>query len=335
MLNKAVIDLKVIRENAKNVKAGLKDGALFNAVVKADAYGHGDAMCANAVYDVADMFSVALAEEGVRLRRAGIDKKILVLTEPFIEDARLFARYGLTASVSRIGTLAFLDAAARREGAKIGAHIKVNTGMNRLGCGLSETEALADSFDRYKNVKLEGIYSHFYAPEEKRALSAQLDEFLLAYKLINGYNRDILAHISASGGYLAGVHLDMCRVGLLLYGYKPFESDAVEVAPAMKVFAPTVEVRRLKRGQHLLYGAAPLEKDCTASIYRYGYADGLFRQKSGDLLNNRCMDLSAEEGERGERNVLENLERTARENGTIPYEILCSAARRCEKVYLR
>lgn len=335
MLNKAVIDLNVLRENAEKIKAGLKDGALFNAVVKADAYGHGDVPCANALYDLADMFSVALAEEGVRLRRAGIDKDILVLVEPFLQDARLFARYRLTASASCERTLAYLNDAADKENTVVSVHIKVNTGMNRLGADLRGTEELADAFDKYPRLRLEGIYSHFYAPEEKRALSAQLDEFLLAYKLISGYNRNILAHISASGGYLQGVHLDMCRTGILLYGYKPFETDAIDVRPAMKVFAPAVAHRSLKRGEHLLYGASPLEKDCQASIFRYGYADGLPRRKSGDLLNNRCMDLSAAEGVFGEIDVLDDLEKTAREAGTITYELLCGAASRCEKVYLR
>ena len=335
MLNKAVVDLRTLRKNARAVKAGLKDGARFNAVVKANAYGHGDAECANALYDLADSFSVALAEEGVRLRRAGIDKPILVLVEPFAGDAPLFARYNLTASVSCEKTLAALSAAALERQTTVSAHIKVNTGMNRLGVNVNGAEELAAAFGRYRGVKLEGIYSHFFAPEEKAALSAQRSAFLLAYRRVKAYNKDIIAHISASGGYLAGEHFDMCRIGILLYGYKPFESDAVAVKPAMSVFAPTVAVRSLKAGERVLYGAAPLERDCTASVFRYGYADGLPRRKSGRLLNNRCMDLSAAEGAFEKIDVLQDAQRTARENGTIVYELLCAAGNRCERVYLR
>ncbi|PWM71606.1 MAG: alanine racemase [Bacillota bacterium] len=335
MLNKAVIHLQTLRQNALAVKAGLKDGARFNAVVKANAYGHGDVECANALYDVADSFSVALAEEGVRLRRAGVDKPILVLVEPFISDAPLFARYNLTASVSSMKTLGVLNAAARERNAVVSVHIKVNTGMNRLGADIDGAEALAANIGRFKHLKLEGIYSHFAAPEEKAVLFAQRDAFLLAYNRVKLYNKDIIAHISASGGYLAGEHFDMCRVGILLYGYSPFYSDRVRVEPVMSVKAPVVAVRPLKAGERLLYGAEPLKKDCTASVFRYGYADGLPRKKSGALLNNRCMDLSAAEGAFEEIDVLENLEEKARECGTITYELLCGAANRCERVYIR
>ena len=190
--------------------------------------------------------------------------------------------------------------------------------MNRQGVSFDKAEELADAFDRFPRVKLTGIYSHFCAPEDKNALNLQLDKFLLAYKLISGYNRNICAHISASGGYLRGVHLDMCRIGLLLYGYYPFESDFAPVEPVMKVIAPTVAVREAARGEYLLYGSEKLP-----------------RKKSGNLLKNRCMDLSAVEGERESVNVLENAEKLAEENGTIVYELLCGAANRAERIYLK
>ncbi len=335
MRNKAVIDLRILRENALAVKAGLKDGAQLNAVVKANAYGHGDAECANALYDIADSYSVALAEEGVRLRRAGIDKPILVLIEPFESDARLFARYGLTASVSSVETLKILHIAAAEQNAVIPFHIKVNTGMNRLGTDAEGAERIAAEAERFKGVRCTGIYSHLAVPEEKAVLSEQRKAFLLAYNRVKGYNKDIKAHLSASGGYLQGEYFDLCRIGILLYGYKPFESDAVQVRPVMSVRAPTLTVRKLKAGERILYGNTPLERDCTASIYRYGYADGLARKQSGNLLNNRCMDLSAAEGAYEEIDVLRDLERKAKESGTITYEMLCGAANRCERVYLR
>ncbi len=335
MLNKAVIDLEKLRNNAKAIKSRLKGGARLNAVVKANAYGHGDAECANALYDVADSFSVALAEEGIRLRRAGIDKEILVLVEPFKEDIPAFVRFSLTASVSRLETLAALDAEARRQNTFVSAHIKINSGMNRQGVAVGKAEELADAFDRYSRVKLTGIYSHFCAPEDKNALNLQLDKFLLAYKLISGYNRNVCAHISASGGYLRGVHLNMCRIGLLLYGYYPFESDFVSVDPVMQVFAPAVTVREAERGDYLLYGSEKLERREKFTLLRYGYADGLPRKKSGDLLKNRCMDLSAVGGVRESVNVLDNAEELAKENGTIVYELLCGAANRAERIYLR
>lgn len=135
MLNKAVIDLNVLRNNAKDVKSRLKGGARFNAVVKANAYGHGDAECANALYDLADSFSVALAEEGVKLRRAGIDKEILVLVEPFPEDMPSMVKYALTASVSHIKTLARARQGGQTAGrVRFGAY-QVQFGHEQAGRG--------------------------------------------------------------------------------------------------------------------------------------------------------------------------------------------------------
>ncbi len=332
MLNKAEINLNVLRENAFNIKNKL-GGAAFNAVVKADAYGHGAEVIANAIYNIADSYSVALPEEGVRLRQSGIDKEILVLTPPFGLDCKLYLRYDLTATVCDSQTIFLID--ENIPSGKIKAHLKVNTGMNRYGCDLSQVDKILTAATKSGKVKITGIYSHLRSPEDNTLFKRQLDEFLLAYRAVKGYNNSVTAHLSASGGFLKGAYMDMCRIGLLLYGYKPFSSNAVKVKPIMKVYAPTVTKRKILSGEGLLYGDGVLDTDTAVSIVRFGYADGLLRIKA-DLPANRCMDCSAYYGLKKQVAILDgNADELAKKYGTIPYEILCNVSKRAEKVYLR
>jgi len=334
MLNRAEVDLNKLVSNAAAIKEKL-GGAKFNAVVKADAYGHGAAEVASAIYSYADSYSVALPEEGVLLRQSGIDKDILVLTEPNLQDLVLCARYNLTITVSNVATVK--AAAIAAEGRYIKAHVKYNTGMNRYGANdIKTVHEIYKELGKHPNIYPEGFFTHLRAPEKKTVFNFQLNNFLLAYQAVKGYNKNTVFHVSASGGFLKGAYFDMCRIGLLLYGYKPFPSDAVEVEPIMRVFAPAVERRYLKNGEGLLYGVRRVKEDMPVSIIRYGYADGLPRAKKKLMPANRCMDVSAYKGVYGEYPVLDgNADAIAKQHGTIAYEILCNAARRAERVYLK
>ena len=338
MLNKAVIDLGKIKSNAIKVKQKLKKGVKFNAVVKADGYGHGAEMVARSLYKITDSFSVALLEEAVSLRLSGIDKEILCLI-PFDESETDKAiHYGITATVSNVEHIKALGVSAKRLQKNAYVHVKFNTGMNRQGVdSVEKLTELIKFCHQFKEIKVSGLYSHFATPENKNALKYQLDKFLLANKLIKGYNNNVTCHISASGGFLSGVQLDMVRIGILLYGYKPFESSLIQVNPAMQIFAPIVDKRRLKVGEHALYGDKRAERETQFNLVRYGYADGLFRKEIDGQFNNRCMDLSAMCGEMVTEfgyPVMTNADILAKRYDTISYEILTKASLRAEKIYL-
>lgn len=338
MLNKAYIDLRKLRENALAIKGKLKKGVKLCAVVKADAYGHGACECANAIYDIADCFAVALVEEAVSLRLSGIDKDILVLIPPFDTDLFSAVRHGLTLSVSKIDTLRKIDTESKRQGRKTKVHIKVDTGMNRQGVKtLADLKELLTVISRCDGVILDGIFSHFANPSDKQMRKNALDKFLLANTLVKVYNNKVTSHISASGGFLSGVQADMVRVGILLYGYKPFDSDLVTVKPIMRVTAPIVDFRAVKSGESALYGKVIAKADKNLALVRYGYADGLFRKNIDGQFNNRCMDLTAvtEFDCSKEFTVMDDADVLADRYGTISYEILCRAACRAEKIYLR
>lgn len=340
MRNKAIIDLNVLRQNALAIKSKLNKGTLFNAVVKADAYGHGGEVVANALNDIVDCYSVAIAEEGVALRQSGINKSILCFTPFSIEDVGLAIRYRLTSTVTNLEQVKLLESEAKRQGVSgVKVQIKYNSGMNRQGVDcLKDLNAIANLISNSENLYLDGVYSHFSAPNKKKSLKFALDKFLLANNLVKGYNNKAISHVSASGGFLQGVQGDMVRIGILLYGYKPFDSEVVDVKPIMKLYSPVIKTRKLKAGQTALYGDKRLKKDSDIYLVRYGYADGLPRLEVGGQFNNRCMDLTAyTEGQVCEHgfSVMEDAQTLAKKYRTISYEILTKCAIRAEKIYLR
>ena len=334
MLNKAIIDLKKLTSNALTVKKTLPLGVKFNAVVKADGYGHGDIEVANALINVADCFSVALIEEGVKLRLSGIDKQILVFTEPISSaDFMLAVRFDLTVTVTKIDTLFLLEKECEVQKKSVSVHLKVNTGMNRCGIdGKVSLDGVLAIFEGLRWVKIDGVYSHLCCPEQKNITERQVNNFLLAIKTVKRYNSKVTAHISASGGFLQGFYFDMVRIGILLYGYKPFECDFF-VEPVMKVYSPKVASRCVFKGDRLLYADKDLTVDKSVTLIRYGYADGLPRF-TGDV--NRCMDISAVDSFNGKfYPVMTDADILAKRYGTISYEILTSVARRAERIYLK
>ena len=337
MLNVAKINLNNLLYNARQVKKLLSKKVKFCAVVKADAYGHGGVECANALYPLVDCFAVAITEEGVSLRIAGIDKDILVLNPIFSCDLEREVRYNLTLSADSLFQLKKIEKESKNQKRKTKVHLIFNTGMNRNGVdSLEELSVLAKYVNNSKWLLLDGLYSHFHSAEKKRLLKRSLNKFLLAIKVVKGYNINATCHISASGGFLQGVFLDMVRIGILLYGYTPFKSKKISLKPVMKVFAPVLKVRTLYRGNFIMYGSKKVLKKQKVSIVRLGYADGFFRQKNSFTINNKCMDLTAVKGKYKKEYVcMENAEILAKKHKTIAYEILVKATIRAEKIYVK
>ncbi len=320
------------------------------AVVKADAYGHGAEEVTNALSGVADMFAVALADEGIAVRTAAGGKEILVLTPP-VDEAQALAllRNGFTASVPNLWTARLLLETCRKYGGTLRAHLQVNTGMNRYGMN---APALGKVCKFLKNtpVRVEGLYSHLYAhslaeSEKQRAL------FVRCKAVCERYYPKVLCHLSSTYGALLGdaFAFDMVRVGLGLYGYLPEGMDKelygkIRLQKAMKVYAQAVETHKYRFGG-AGYGVLPEETRAGFSrltTWRVGYADGFGRQKDNGMhggeknANNLCMDVCVRRG-RSERGgytpVLTDAAKAAEETGTIAYEILCSATKRAEFVY--
>ena len=173
---RAVIRLDAIRGNAALLRAKAA-GAKLCAVVKADAYGHGGAMVCQALTGVADCFAVALVEEGVRLRLAGVSADILVLVPPLSEEEAVRAAlYGLTVSVGDGQDIALVSRALAGRGLTVRVHLQVNTGMNRFGFEEAPFAALCGE-GLPPCMRAEGIYSHFYAPHDAAVTREQFSRF--------------------------------------------------------------------------------------------------------------------------------------------------------------
>ena len=316
----AVVNLNKLRQNARFVR-NILGNRQFYAVVKADGYGHGGARIARAIESIADGFCVAIADEGIALRLAGVTKPVLVLTPPLGRDDALRAGfYNLTLTVNSEDTAKLVG--------ECRFHIKVNTGMNRLGCNISELPAILNSID---TERLDGIYSHFFDPSSATERDRQLEIFDRAEEMVKGKNPLAVAHVAASGGILAGDKYlkDGARSGILLYGYPP-EGFSAKVQPIMTVYARRTQITPFIGGGA---GYAAARKSYgNLSCYRLGYADGFARTVPlGE--NNLCMDAFLKEGGGELEPILTDAAEYARRCKTISYEVLCNATHRAEIIY--
>ena len=349
----AKINLKAIKNNAEAFKT--LTGKKLCAVVKANAYGHGALATVNALESVADFFAVALIEEALEIRQAVCDKEILVLTPPtdisevvYLFDERFIASVGDLKTAKLIQRVAFL----RKK--KIKVHLKINTGMNRYGASLFELGKICKFLSQSEYVLVTGAYSHLYGSDEKTARE-QRAIFLRAKKICERYYQNLTFHLSATYGCLLGkkFYFDAVRIGLGLYGYLPrgltgevsSRANHLQLQKAMKVYAKIMSSKRYAFGG-LGYGkdfTGEVEKGKELYLLRVGYADGFLRKKENGTLDAKentsplCMDACLRFGRKQRGRyvcILADAEKTAKETGTIVYEVLCKATARANFEFL-
>ena len=343
--------MRNIRDNAQAFKRLSKTSIC--AVVKADAYGHGAEETVAALQSVVDCFAVALLDEAIAIRAAACGKEILVFTPPNSEgEAYALAANGFTASVTDLHTARLVAKACEKFSLSIKVHLKVNTGMNRYGMDAQTLGKVCKSLSNCRWVKVEGLYSHLYGATRESAY-LQRERFLKMQAVCRRYFPQVTSHLGATFGALLGQNFrfDMLRIGLGLYGYLPDCEGAdalrgrLQLKKAMSVYAPVVACKKALSGG-LGYGETypdeAIERLGKISVCRFGYADGFLRRgdngTDGAEFNaqNLCMDVCVRKQayRRGEEiPVLTDADKTARETGTLAYEVLCAATRRAEFVY--
>jgi alanine racemase len=358
----AQVDLEAIRHNVRALKP---DGSELMAVVKANGYGHGDVEVARAALEGgASWLGVAVVEEGIRLRDARIEAPILVLTEfpPGAHKDALAA--GLTPSLYTEDGLVALAEAAEAVGRSGPVHLKVDTGMHRVGVPPEAARGLA-SAALERGLEIEGVWTHLARSEEldSPTTAQQLASFRAALDDLQAMGvRPPYRHVANSGATLGWpeAHLDLVRVGIAMYGISPGPQldGRVELRPAMSLRSRVSHVRRLDRGEAVSYGHRfRLERDSTVVTVPVGYADGYSRLLSNtgrvlirgkrhpvagsvtmDQLMVDCGDDPVQVGDEvvlfGRQDGEEiRAEEVAGWIGTIGYEVVCAVGARVPREY--
>lgn len=304
------IDLNAIRHNASAVKHRLRPGTRLMAVVKADAYGHGAVQCAKtALNSGAEYLGVATVDEAIALREALVNAPILVLAQPPETAIPLLLAYKIMPSIYTAEFAIAYGEAADAFGLRAPFHLKVNTGMNRIGVRWDEAADFARQISFHRALDLEGTFTHFATADCPGTVDfdQQVKRFAEAVNAMraSGVNPGIVhAANSAAAIRYPEVQLDMVRLGISLYGFYPCPEayPLIDLQPAMSVKARITDVKTVPVGEGVSYGLHYRSpggvKVCTVPI---GYADGFRRGLSGrtDVLvggqrfhqvGNICMD---------------------------------------------
>lgn len=365
----ATIDLEAIMHNVRVLRDEAAPAELC-VVVKADAYGHGAVAVARAAADAgATRFAVALVEEGIELRQAGIEEPILILSEARPNEMIEVVTHGLTPTVySGIG-LAGAAASAEAAGkVPLGVHLKIDTGMHRVGAHPEEVPMLVKAIKAKPALRLEGIWTHCAVADEPDhpATDQQFGRYdeVLA-EIADELGDDIVRHAGNSAvllGHRRG-HYDMVRPGIAVYGVAPSAalSDRLDLKPAMTIATEVSFLKDQKPGDRLSYGLRhEVTSDTRIATIPIGYADGLRRsywRLGGEVLirgkrrpvvgvvtmDQTLVDVGPDGdvqvgdevviiGTQGDETISAN--EVATKLGTISYEVVCDVGRRVRRRYI-
>jgi alanine racemase len=365
----ARIDLGAVARNCGHLKSLVGPRTLLCAVVKADAYGHGDVWCARAAVEGgADWLAVATAAEAEELRRHGLRTRILVMGALTREDARIALDAAADVVAWRPEFVRLLEEIAGADDVRAKVHVKLDTGMGRLGTkDPAEARAVAEAIDAAERLELSGAMTHFATADEPGDdhFGAQLEAFAPFAREIAKGREDFIVHAANSAATYRDkdAHFDMVRCGIAIYGLDPFHEDPAErgLAPALALESYVASVKRFEPGDSAGYGRRWSAEEATwVATLPIGYGDGWRRAltNNADVLvrgrrhplvgtvsmDNITIDLGPEtDVEPGDKAVLigadggERIlcEEVAGRLDTINYEVTCGLSQRVRRVHLR
>jgi len=363
----AEVDLDAVAQNVRTLRGTLLPGTVFMAVVKAEGYGHGAVEVARAALAAgADRVGVATLQEALRLRSAGVTAPLHLLSEAPPRSASRIVDAGITATLFTPGFAAALSRAAVQHGRTAAFHLKVDTGMNRIGVRAEDAADLVESLRGLPGIAMEGVFTHFATADVPGdwEYERQLERFNATISEFRRRGIDPgIVHAANSAATILHPesHFDMVRCGIALYGLHPDPSTHghVTLEPAMSVKARVTRVARLAMGEGVSYGLTwHAASPTTVATIPIGYADGIRRSLSNTmhvLIGGRpcrqvgrvCMDQLMVEVPRGlevsvgdeavligrqgtEELTLEGMASLA---GTIDYEIACGLGARLSRVH--
>jgi alanine racemase len=364
----ARVDLDAIRSNFRAISGFLAPRAAapgIIAVVKANAYGHGAAEVGPALEEAgAAILACADIEEGIVLRRAGVRIPILVFGALGISDLDGIFQHYLTPTLSTPSAARALQASAAKHGSILKCHLKIDTGMNRLGFRHDNVARTLPEVAASRNLSIEAVYTHFATADEPEspAFNEQRERFEAASDTLRSIGIAPRARHAANSAALLRderVWYDFVRPGLLLYGIVPPPLAAtLPLRPALSLHSRIVHVKGLRPGEGTGYGLQTVaDRPTTIAVVPAGYADGLDRRLAGrghmlvrgrraPVVGSVCMDMATIDvtgtdvapgdevviiGEQGAESI--GVREIAAAIGTIPYELLCRVGSRIERVY--
>jgi len=362
---------KAIETNVRQLKTKLSKNCQFMAVVKADGYGHDAKVVSDyAIKGGASQFGVATLNEGIRLRSFGVKKPILILGNLYTKrDLIISFKNDLMPTISSIRECLICNNIGKHFGLKFSLHLKVDTGMSRLGFEFKKFVEQFEKIKSFEHISIEGIYSHLSSADDDNSLdprsSTQLQrlKFQELLKQINvDRNHNIKIHLANSAGMLLNkdFHFHMVRVGISMYGYSPLakKDKNLSLKPALFLKVKVAFIRIIEQGVRVSYGGKFVSSRKTKlAVLSIGYADGVPRNLSGKIqvihknklypqvgsitMDQMMVDITgSNEIKIGSTMVLlgSDGDKTispvdwARESNTIPWEILCSFKNRLPRV---
>lgn len=364
----ANIDLDAIRSNIMNTRKLLKNTTKIMAIIKADAYGHGAVPIAKALNSLVDAFGIAILEEGIELRRAGITQPILILGYTPKEQFKELIKNDITPTIFQYSLAKELSKEALKQNKTANIHIKLDTGMSRIGYSdkiesIQEIKKIAS----LEGIRIEGLFSHFACADEKDKTSAkkQLERYL---SFINQLEKEGITipikHIANSAGIidLPEAELDMVRSGISTYGLYPsdeVEKSRLQLRPAMEIKTHVSYIKDVEPGVGVSYGSTYITKRMTKiATIPVGYGDGyprllsskgrvLIHGKSAPIIGRVCMDQfmvdvteidNVNQGDMvtligKDGNEFISVEEVAEMAYSFNYEFICNVGKRIPRIY--
>jgi len=368
---RAEINLENIKFNVEAIKTFVCKNVEMLAVVKADAYGHGAVEVAKTLEKSAvRIFGVATIEEGIELRFAGIKKDILILgsTYPFSNFSEVI-KHDLIPTIASISGLESFNNSAKIKDKKLPVHLKIDTGMGRIGITSLTFVSLIEKIKGMKNIYIDGLYSHLACATENRNFT---EKQILVFKKLTEKIPARYFHISASASILKykNSHFNLVRPGLLIYGLLPFENSkkVLPVKPALTLKTKIVFLKTVPENTSISYCRTFITKRISKiATIPIGYADGFLRcnsnlpdgrragntkvlvhGKKADVVGRVCMDMTMIDvtgiknvsvgdevviiGSQGKEKI--SVENVAKRCNTINYEVVTSLSKRVPRVYI-
>jgi len=368
----AEINLDAAAENMRNIRAVTNPSAQIMAVVKADAYGHGFLEMSKVFLENgADRLAVATIDEAVQLRGEGINVPIMILGASENEDAANLVKYDIIPAVYDFEFAKVISDVAKAVNKTAKIHIKLDTGMSRIGFVASEgNEKIVDEIielSKLPNIEVEGIFSHFSTSDEKGHdyTNMQFNRFMQVVEQLEKKGLKIpIKHICNSAGIMMypEMHLDMVRPGIILYGLYPsneVDKTKLKLKKVMTLKARITMVKEVEPGRGVSYGKEYITEDNTKiATISIGYADGYIRKYANNgvvllsdgttapIIGRICMDqcminvTTVHNIYKGDEVILfgdstVTADDIAKNLDTINYEVVCMVSKRIPRVYIK